>query len=172
MPARDAAYKRMTDNRVDRSLLPQSQHWDWRDKTRDIKRSLANPSFCVMCDGVTQGMMILNTLYDARLNGQAGKSMVYIEYLEVAPWNRRFFPSDVPRYRNVGSMLVRAAIEYSRQAEFKGRVGLHSLPQSNGFYANTCQMIDLGPDQENQHLRYFEMTPEIAKAFIERGTKP
>lgn len=47
--------------------------------------------------------------------------------------------------------------------------GLHSLPQANGFYANTCGMTDLGPGYDN--LRYFEMTPEQAQVFIAKGER-
>jgi hypothetical protein len=53
--------------------------------------------------------------------------------------------------------------------EFKGRIGLHSLPQANAFYANTCGMTDLGFDQDYEGLRYFEMTPGQAEAFIAKG---
>lgn len=171
-PAVDAAVLRLEAAGVDRSRWPQSRHWDWRRKVQDSSGSLANPSFCVMCQGTTQGMMILDTLHSARLNTQVGKSIIYIEYLEVAPWNRRGLMTNLPRYQPVGSILVRAAIEFSRQEGFKGRLGLHSLPQSNGYYANTCGMTDLGADPGYQNLRYFEMTPEMADAFIAKGHKP
>ncbi len=49
--------------------------------------------------------------------------------------------------------------------------GLHSLPQANGFYANTCGMTDLGPDPGYDNLRYFEMTPEQAQVFIAKGER-
>ena len=172
LPALEAIKKRLSDARVDRSKWPQSGHWRWRDKLLDIEGSLSNPSFCVVHADETQGMMILDTLPSARLSSQSGKAMVYIDYLEVAPWNRQHLPDDVPRYRTVGSILVRAAIETSLQEGYKGRIGLHSLPQSNSWYANKCGMTDLGPDPDKQNLRYFEMTPEIAQAFINRGKKP
>jgi hypothetical protein len=73
----------------------------------------------------------------------------------------------------VGSLLVRAAIELSREEGFKGRIGLHSLPQSNAWYANMCGMTDLGADPGYSHqLRYFEMTPEQAEAFLAKGNTP
>jgi hypothetical protein len=67
--------------------------------------------------------------------------------------------------------MIRAAIALSEELEFKGRIGLHSLPQANSFYANTCGMSDLGMDADYQNLRYFEMTPEQAEAFIAKGTQ-
>ena len=172
IPARDAALQRLRMNLVDRKLWPQSRHWDWRGKAQYFVGSLANPCFCVMCDGVTQGMMILNTLPSARAASQVGKPLAYIEYLEIAPWNFMYLPSDVRRYRLVGNILMRAAIEFSLQEGFKGRIGLHSLPQSNDWYANKCGMIDLGVDAAYQNLRYFEMTPDIAQAYIAEGSKP
>ena len=57
----------------------------------------------------------------------------------------------------------------SEELEFHGRIGLHSLPQANGFYADTCGMTDLGADPDYEGLRYFEMTPEDAQAFIAKG---
>lgn len=169
IPARDEINRRLKAAGVDRSKWPQTGHWSWRDKQSGTKGSLSNPSFSVSCSDVTQGLMILDTLPSARLSSQFGKPMVYIDYLEVAPWNRRHLPGDIPRYSAVGSILMRAAIEISLQEGFKGRVGLHSLPQSNDWYANKCGMTDLGPDSTKQNLRYFEMTPEIAQAFINKG---
>lgn len=171
-PALDEVVQRLRAAGIERAHWPQSRHWDWRQKIEHYGRSLANPGFCVVCNEMTQGLMILDTLRSARLKSQIGKSMVYIEYLEVAPWNRRHLGGDEPRYRAVGSVLMRAAIEFSHQEGFKGRVGLHSLPQSNGWYANTCGMADLGTDPDYQNLRYFEMTPEMAEAFIAKGLAP
>ena len=171
-PALEETVRRLKAAGVERAHWPQSRHWDWRRKAEHYSGTLANPSFCVVCEGETQGMMILDTLQSARLPSQAGKSIAYIEYLEVAPWNRRQLPDDVPRYKAVGSILMRTAIEFSRYEGFKGRVGLHSLPQSNVWYANACGMADLGVDAGYQNLRYFEMTPEMADAFVVKGNTP
>ena len=106
---------------------------------------LANPGFSIVCDGLTQGMMIVDTVkHRGRLDGQRGQHLVYVEFVENAPWNRAEL-FDPPRYRGVGSILIRAAVALSEELEFHGRIGLHSLPQANGFYANTCGMTDLGP---------------------------
>jgi hypothetical protein len=170
IPAREANKQRLKAAGVDRALWPQSSHWDWRRKGAVYAGNLATPGFCVVSEGMTQGMMFLDTLPSARLQSQAGKPMVYVSYLEVAPWNRRDLPGDVQRYRPVGAILMRAAIAYSREQGFKGRVGLHSLPQSNDWYANKCGMADLGMDAEYQNLRYFEMSPEMADAFEKKGS--
>ena len=127
---------------------------------------LANPGFSIVCNGLTQGMMIVDTTnYRCRIDGQIGQHLVYVKYIENAPWNRAELV-EVPRYRGVGSLLILAAIKSSMDLEFQGRIGLHSLPQANKFYANSCGMTDLGTDQNYGGLRYFEMTSEQAQTFI------
>ena len=96
---------------------------------------------------------------------------MYVEYVENAPWNRNDLLFDPPTYRGVGTILIRAAIETSGAEGFKGRIGLHALPQSNDFYANKCGMTDLGPDSNYQYMHYFEMTTDQSEEFIARGAK-
>jgi len=158
---------------VAREFWPQSRHWDWRKKTQTLQGMLAYPGFSVVCDGLTQGMMIVDLATKrCRIESQKGMPIIYVDYIENAPWNRKELLYDPPKYRGVGSMLITAAIELSKQEEFKGRIGLHSLPQANNFYANTCGMTDLGTDHDCQGLRYFEMTSVQAEAFIKRGGQP
>ena len=54
---------------------------------------------------------------------------------------------------------------------FKGRIGLHALPQSEGFYASKIGMTDMGKDPGYHDLRYFEMTAEQAENFIQKGSQ-
>lgn len=157
---------------VDRVHWPQSRHWNWRRKTEALQGMLAHPGFSIVINGMTQGMMLIDTATKrCRLAEQKGKNLAYVEFVENAPWNRPELVT-TPHYRGVGSILIRAAIALSEEEEFKGRIGLHSLPQSNNFYANTCGMSDLGPDADYQDLRYFEMTEKQAAAFIEKGQRP
>lgn len=171
VPTLFTALQRLNRAGVARQHWPQSRHWDWRRKTEALQGMLANPGFCIVCGGLTQGMMLADTtMKRCRMPGQQGKNLVYVSFVETAPWNRQEF-GDPPRYRGVGSILLGAAIELSTELGFKGRVGLHSLPQSNGYCANFCGMTDLGPDPDYQGLRYFEMTSEQAEAFMEKGGK-
>ena len=163
------AMQRLRRAGVERRLWPQSRHWDWRRKATVLQGMLANPGFSITCDGLTQGTMIVDMVkHRGRLDDQRGQHLVYVEFVENAPWNRAEL-FDPPRYRGVGSILIRAAVALSEEMEFHGRIGLHSLPQANGFYANTCGMTDLGFDPDHEGLRYFEMTPDQARAFIAKG---
>ena len=154
---------------VHRQHWPQSRHWNWRNKTECLQGMLAYQGFSIVCGGVTQGMMIVDTTTRrCRIDSQKGKNLVYVEYVENAPWNRKEL-RNLPRYRGIGSVLIRAATALSHEEGFKGRIGLHSLPQASSFYANTCGMTDFGIDPDYQGLRYFEMTHEQAVAFIAKG---
>ncbi|WP_245270123.1 GNAT family N-acetyltransferase [Nitrobacter hamburgensis] len=144
---------------------PQSWHWDWREKTARVQGFLAFPGFCIVCGGVTQGLMLLDLRKVAREPSQTGKPLVYVDYLEVAPWNRPDLEQR-PQLKGVGMALLTAAIALSEQEGYRGRIGLHSLPQSEAFYRDRCRMSDLGPDGAYQNLRYFEMTAERARSFL------
>lgn len=170
-PALFEAMQRLRRAGVERRYWPQSRHWDWRRKTEALQEMLAWQGFSIVCDGLTQGMMIVDTTTKrCRIGGHKGRHLVYVNFVENAPWNRAEL-FDRPRYRGVGSILIGAAVALSGELGYRGRIGLHSLPQANGFYANNCGMTDLGADANYDGLRYFEMTPEQARAFTEKGGK-
>ncbi|MCL2716575.1 MAG: GNAT family N-acetyltransferase [Alphaproteobacteria bacterium] len=97
--------------------------------------------------------------------GQVGKPLVYVDYLEVAPWNRRKLEAK-PRLIGVGTALMTAAVMLSFDEGFEGRLGLHSLPQADAFYRQ-MGMRDLGEDAKYQNLKYFEMTEERTREFLD-----
>ena len=169
LPALYNAIQRLKQEGVARLHWPQSRHWNWRNKVNALHGMLASPGFAIVCDGMTQGLMIVDTAtHRCRIDVQKGQHLVYVKYVENAPWNRSGL-FDPPRYRGVGSIPIRAAVALSEESEFHGRIGLHSLPQADGFYAGTCGMTDLGTDLDYEGLSYFEMTPEQAQAFVKKG---
>jgi hypothetical protein len=165
-PALLAVLQDLARKGVPMSQWPQSWHWNWAQKTAKVQGLLAFRGFSVVAQGVTQGLAQVDLTKSAREPSQAGKPLVYIDYLEVAPWNRPELGTK-PRLRGVGTALVTAAVALSDDEGLKGRIGLHSLPQADDFYGHQCGMTDLGPDQGYQNLRYFEMTAEQARAFLE-----
>jgi hypothetical protein len=96
--------------------------------------------------------MILET--GARLDRRAGKSIIYVEYLAVAPWNRPTIESP-RRFSGCGRAMIRFAVQRSDDLGREGRIGLHSLPRSRSFYAG-LGFVDLGPDEAEGGLHYFE----------------
>lgn len=140
-------------------------HWDWRKKVSYYSAQLSYQSFAIECSGMTQGLMIVNTMKRGRIQLQANKHLVYVEYLEAAPWNR----GSTPTHKGIGTVLVAAAVQLSIDEGNKGRIGLHSLPQADSFYRDRCGMTDLGPDASYDPkvpLRYFEMTEAQATSYL------
>jgi GNAT superfamily N-acetyltransferase len=164
-PALLAVLQNLARKGVPMSQWPQSWHWNWAEKTARVRGLLAFQGFCVVAQGETQGLAQVDLTKSSREPGQVGKPLVYLDYLEVAPWNRPELGA-APRLRGVGSALITAAVTLSVEEGFKGRLGLHSLPQADAFYRK-IGMTDLGQDSTYQSLRYFEMTVEQARAFLE-----
>jgi hypothetical protein len=88
-------------------------------------------------------------------------AVVYVDYLAVAPWNRKVVQHP-QRFKNLGTVMLGAAVATSISTGLDGRCGLHSLPQSEGFYRR-IGMSDLGIDPAYASLRYFEFSAQAAK---------
>ena len=146
-------------------LSLQDHHWDWTKKYVLHDSDPKNYFFAINVDGRTQGLMMTTDGQKCRLPDQLGRGLIYVEYLAVAPWNRKnFFSSQ--KYGQVGSLLLATAVSQSINHTYGGRIGLHSLPQADGFY-KFCGMNNLGPDPSKQNLLYFEMGPTQATNFLE-----
>lgn len=103
----------------------------------------------------------------SRLPADQGKPLVYVDYLETAPWNWHLpHLGQEGEFTGLGGRLVHVAIHQSLAEGFHGRVGLHALPQAERFYERTCGMTRLGPDPDHQQLVYFEFSREQAAQFV------
>jgi hypothetical protein len=144
------------------------QHWNWALKAVQHSGLLAFRSFGIEAVGKMQGlMMALLAGKNARLDPDKGKPLVYIDFVETAPWNAKEFTAS-PIYKGVGVRLVQAAAQLSIDERFAGRVGLHSLPQSTPFYTIACEMQALGPDASYHNLEYFELTAAKAADLLKK----
>jgi len=144
----------------------QDGYWEWDRKWDLLQNDLSKVFFAVECDGAAQALMVVdNSKYVCRHDDHSGSGLIYIEFVAVAPWNRGALVTD-PTYGGLGKVLVGTAVSLSIEEEFAGRIGLHSLPQSEGFYTNGCGMTDFGPDAGKEGLNYFEMTETQATVFL------
>lgn len=151
------------------TLIPRHFNWDWTRKEAELKM-LALKFFGISCLGHLQGIMKVDTVArSCRLPEQQGKPLVYIDYIETAPWNIKLLMEPLGKrqqYRGVGSRLFEAAVLQSEEEDFKGRLGLHSLPGSEGFYIKECGMTPIGRDPHKQNLLWCEFTPEQARRYL------
>lgn len=140
----------------------QDAHWDWVGKA---KAEALYDSFAVECSGGTQALMLIDPATRfAKIPAQHGLDICYVELIASAPWNRPKF-SGRPKYRGAGRVLIATAISLSVDMELKGRIGLHSLPESESWY-QCLGFNDCGFD-DDKRMRYFEMTEEDAKLFLQ-----
>jgi GNAT superfamily N-acetyltransferase len=124
---------------------------------------LPQHGFGIQCDGQWQGLMMTTTVgHNARLPEELDKPLVYVKYLESAPWNVQAFVQ-TPKYRAIGTRLLEAAVRLSVAEGFGGRVGLHALPNlaTERFYQRRG-LIGLGPDAHMENLPYYEFPSAAA----------
>ncbi|MEM9542920.1 MAG: GNAT family N-acetyltransferase [Cyanobacteria bacterium P01_E01_bin.42] len=135
------------------SMEEDDKYWDWAFKKRISLQDDNFEGYALECEDMTQGLMMLETRWHYSLiDGREGDRIVYIENLASAPWNRM---GRVQAYRSTGRALLRFARQRSLELGYKGRVGLHSLPNAVGFYER-CNMPDYGVDPDKDNLVYFE----------------
>ena len=153
--------------------LPQSIHWNWSLKAIRIP-GLAGGALSpyrligIKAEGVWQGLLIATCVNHATRLIVEGRDLVYVEYVETAPWNwKEDKAGRNQRLRGVGRQLMELAVRWSVDLDLKGRLGLHALPQADPFYRDACGMTDLGADPTyRQQLRYFEFTEAQALLFL------
>ena len=143
-------------------------HWHWQNKAgpaRNSRRILG-----VECNDEMQALIALCLDRNCRLPEQVGQPLVYVDYIETAPWNLKRY-TEQPRFRGCGPHLIRAAVGLSLSRGWEGRLGLHALEEDDTlrFYRQVCGMTEMPPDASYYSLRYFEMTVAQAKAFQEKG---
>ncbi len=171
-PAVIEAAKAMLKSGAPRENIPRHFHWDWSTKEADL-RVLAFSFFGITCRGKLQGIMKIETAgRSSRLPEHKGKPLIYIDYLETAPWNIKTLVEALgkgPQFGAVGTRLIEAAVRRSLEEGFKGRLALHSLSTSEQFYLEKCGMTGVGRDSAKQDLLWCEFTPEQAEIFLGEG---
>lgn len=134
------------------------EYWNWVGKSRRSKLLPGDELYAIECEGVTQGLMMLDVLKKrCQIESQLRRRLVYISALATAPWNRSLI-TNPPTYKGVGGNLVDFAIARSHELGYQGRIGLHALPGALGFYKKLrIGLLNCGPDpEEPDNLVYFE----------------
>jgi len=140
----------------------EDRHWDWINKY--AKNAHVNFEYYVIeCDGMIQGMTMIETDFH---RSKKKKNLVYVDFLSIAPWNRKNFVKE-PKYKRTGSILIYAAVRRSEQLGYRYRIGLHSLPGAIDFYVR-IGMRDYGPDPQYQNLHYLEFDETSGKDFVQK----
>jgi hypothetical protein len=145
--------------------IVEDAHWDWAKKMlREHRAPLGFRSCAVEVEGETEGLMQVE-LATHRSRGNKNLNLAYVDYISIAPWNRPW-PEQPPRFKGIGSILLREAVRTSIDDGFRGRIGLHALPGATTWYRDKLKMKAFGADLDYQGLLYFEFTEDQAKRFM------
>ncbi len=169
-PWRQDITRRLIEQGVDQRAWPQSLHWDWFAKLRYLQL-LAVEVFAIDVEREWQAVvMIENTAHRCQLPSQSGKHLVYVDYVETAPWNWPIPQLGLSRrYKGLGNLLMRRVVRRSFELGFKGRVGLNALPQAADFYSSSFRMTRIEANGPNE-LDYFELSEANALEVISEET--
>jgi hypothetical protein len=170
-PWRQNIVRQLSDRCIDPSDWPQSLHWDWFAKLRYLQVMEVEVS-AIDLEGEWQAVVMLEVAtHSCHLEGQAGKPLVYIEYIETAPWNWPIPELGLSRrYKGLGHILFRHVVRRSFQLGYQGRVGLVALPQAKKFYQSILKMTHISDETSFGDLSYFELTEARALEFINEET--
>ncbi|GBE09354.1 hypothetical protein BMS3Abin11_02487 [bacterium BMS3Abin11] len=146
-------------------LMIQDANWDWKKKYKHLSFTIGYSGCSIICGGEIQGLgyFDVSEKYSSRIITEKPTGIVYIKFISSAPWNRKEISNQ--KYGGIGIALITHAIKISIDEGMDGRIGLHSLPQAEGFYKITCNMKDFGIDDNNK-MRYFEMSQERATEWL------
>lgn len=171
-PARYGLRKKLRAAGLPEAQWPESLHWNWGTKSV-LLSLLRRPDefrvFAIQRQAVWEGAMVTLKGTDvARLQPDRGQPLIYLDYLEAAPWN--WTVRDVgqqKKFKAVGSVLLAAAVAQSVAEGLNGRLGLHSLPSAEAFYLG--QGLKLVAHDAPKRMNYFELTAEAAERLLKGG---
>ena len=139
-------------------------HWNWDEIVKPDETRITHAAFCIRTGSNVEALMVTDLTRRCKLDQQKGDHLVYIENLAVAPWNRGAIAS--PRkLGGLGKMMLAVAVKLSESEGWNGRVGLHSLPQSESFYTE-CGFARVKVDRNYENLWYFELSIDKANEFL------
>jgi hypothetical protein len=149
----------------------ESIHWSWADKAASCAPRRLDIGevrlFGIKAAGTWQCLSFCQATGHVTRLGVPARPLVYVEYIETAPWNWDIGPlNQVGRYRGWGVQLMELAVRWSLSIGFEGRVGLHALDQAEGFYRDRCRMTNLGADSTYMDLLYLELSEDNARRFL------
>lgn len=167
-PTRTSICNMLIQFNVSHDKIPQSLNWNWGKKLPPQK-CLSSSITGIVCDGKWQGAMLTwKAIHATEHAPDTGKPLVYVDFLEKAPWNWRIPEiGQQGKYKGIGTFLIRSAIQQSIDEGFHGRIGLHSLPQAERFYTDACKMMAIRNDPKKYDLLYLELSRQEAAKLLQ-----
>lgn len=146
-----------------KEIQVEDHHWEWAKKSI-CYRTPEYQWFYLKTQGRIEAACLM---YHPKASAVDNTNIFYIEFIAVAPWNRKDPMSNRELY-NVGSTLLKEVIRYAvNTLGLTYRFSLHSLPQAKSYY-DRIGMIHC-PSGDKDNLQYYEMNEVNSANFISRA---
>jgi len=144
-----------------------SATWDWAAAVRAASTE-GHTCLAISRPDKLDGLVSLSVTDSELSRLEPGRPIVYIDWIDSAPHNRKRFGRQ--EVKNVTRLLLGVAIDISRQLGFGGRIGLHSGPLVETYYRDH---LGMAPGEREEHedgkWLYFEGSPDWADWFWPEG---
>lgn len=142
----------------------EDREWVWERLRTDLEYQ-AGVEVAVLLQGeMAQGCVITSLPAGPRSMTGLAALPLYVEYLSIAPWNRRILSARL--FKAVGPVLLWHAVTRSVEAGRTGRIALHSaFPRSSEFYRK-LKLAERGKDPDAAMLPLFEGDEAWAREFL------
>ena len=152
-------YDEATLEEVLASIQVDDEHWEWMLKSLCYKQQGYEWFFAMTEDGPQAACLI----YHPKQSIFVPQDIFYIEYIAVAPWNRKN-PMRQRTFRGVGSLLIKSIMDFARGSlNLTPGFSLHAIPRAVEFYESIGMVAH--PPNDKGVLKFYEMAEKQAHYF-------
>lgn len=135
-------------------------HWNWVSKYCCLNAEKYD-WFYIISDNSVQAVCIT---YHPKKSLFDGNNIFYIEYIAVAPWNRKS-KFIVRKFHGLGSLLIKTVCRYYYDiCHYRLGFPLSAVPQAKEFYENIG--MTPFPEYDKDQLFFYEMSPKNTELFL------
>lgn len=136
-------------------------HWDWLWKSC-AHRGNEYEWFYLYADDKPQAACLI---YHPKKSVLHEEDIFYIEYIAVAPWNRKN-PMQERELVGLGKAMIQFVINYATKTlGLHLGFSLHSVPTATGFYEG-LGMLSFEQNDKGE-LKFYEMPSQVADRYLE-----
>lgn len=158
---RDKGYSSEELSEIESYIQIDDSHWDWLLKSCAYKTDEYKWFFLYAEDKPQAACIIYHPKKSTIHNG----NIFYVEYIAVAPWNRKN-PMKERELIGLGSIMIQFVVKYATTTlGLELGFALHSLPTATGFYER-LGMLSFEQNDKGA-LKFYEMPSQVANKYLE-----
>ncbi|MFQ1895820.1 hypothetical protein ACK36K_00520 [Aeromonas veronii] len=158
---RDKDYSKKELSEIESYIQIDDSHWDWLSKSCVYKTD-EYKWFFLYAEDKPQAACII---YHPKKSTIHDGNIFYIEYIAVAPWNRKN-PMVERELIGLGSIMIQFVVRYATTTlGLELGFALHSLPTATGFYERLGMLSFTQNDKDG--LKFYEMPSQVATKYLE-----